>query len=193
MHVVVEALSRARLPAARLTLFGFTTEPLPYFWQLCRAAHAIEHLRFRAYGAFDPAELPVLLSDVDAVIVAALELETYSIVAHEAIALGVPVIASRIGALPEVIRHDENGLLFEPGSASELATILQSLDADRDRLRKLHAGIRRSDWVSVEERTSSLEAVLEAVVAASGSVPGADSGIRELLTVRDTLLVTPAP
>ena len=51
--------------------------------------------------------------DVDAVIIPSLVWETYSIVAREAMACGVPVIASRIGALPEAVRDGENGLLFD--------------------------------------------------------------------------------
>ena len=71
------------------------------------------------------------MADVDAVVVPSLVWETYSIVAREAMSLGIPVIASRIGALPEAIRDGENGLLFTPGSAQELAAILQMLDHDR--------------------------------------------------------------
>lgn len=39
----------------------------------------------------------------------------------EALASGTPVIASRIGSLPEIIKDGENGLLFEPGQAADLA------------------------------------------------------------------------
>jgi glycosyltransferase involved in cell wall biosynthesis len=40
----------------------------------------------------------------------------------EAFASGVPVIASRLGAIPELVREGETGLLFEPGDAADLAT-----------------------------------------------------------------------
>jgi glycosyltransferase involved in cell wall biosynthesis len=39
----------------------------------------------------------------------------------EAFASGVPVIASRLGALPELVRDGETGLLFAPGDAADLA------------------------------------------------------------------------
>jgi glycosyltransferase involved in cell wall biosynthesis len=39
----------------------------------------------------------------------------------EAFACGLPVIASRLGALAELVRHEVTGLLFEPGSADDLA------------------------------------------------------------------------
>jgi glycosyltransferase involved in cell wall biosynthesis len=105
------------------------------------------------------------LADVDAVVVPSLVWETYSIVAREAMSLGIPVIASRIGALPEAIRHGDNGLLFTPGSAQELARILRDLAYEPGLLDQLRGRIRRSDWISVAERTRRLEEVLGEVIA----------------------------
>ena len=45
----------------------------------------------------------------------------------EAFAAGVPVIASDLGGLSEVVRDGENGLLFEAGSASALAGAIRRL------------------------------------------------------------------
>jgi glycosyltransferase involved in cell wall biosynthesis len=162
-HVIVEALRLARLPAARLTLFGGLVQP--YFRELRESADEVAHLEFLAFGGFTPTELPVLLADVDAVVVPSLVWETYSIVAREAMSLGIPVIASRIGALPEAIRDHDNGLLFTPGSAQELARILRTLSYEPRRLAQLRRRIRRGDWISVAERTRRLERVLQDVIA----------------------------
>ena len=91
--------------------------------------------------------------------------ETYSIVIREAFACSIPVIASRIGALPEGIRDGENGLLFEPGSTVGLAAILRMLDGDRSRLDALRNGIRETDWITPRERTDQLRTLLSDVVA----------------------------
>jgi glycosyltransferase involved in cell wall biosynthesis len=190
-HVIVEALRLARLPAARLSVFG---QPIqPYFRHLAENAAAIPGLEYCAYGAFDPVELPLLLADVDAVVVPSLVWETYSIVAHEAMACGVPVIASRFGALPEVVRHGENGLLFEPGSAYQLAINLQILNDNRELANTLRAGIRRSDWISVEERTTKLGSVLTSLAAARGATAEVSPELQELSVLRDALLEAPIP
>ena len=42
----------------------------------------------------------------------------------EAYACGLPVIASRVGALAELVEHGRTGLLFDPGSAESLARTL---------------------------------------------------------------------
>ncbi|GAB4185795.1 MAG: hypothetical protein Kow00108_23220 [Calditrichia bacterium] len=45
----------------------------------------------------------------------------------EMMSLGLPVIATKVGGIPEAIRHGENGLLFEPGDAKELAKLIDQL------------------------------------------------------------------
>jgi glycosyltransferase involved in cell wall biosynthesis len=185
-HIVLEALRLAKLPSARLTLFGAVNHP--YFGELLLSADAIENLGFRSFGIFDPSDLPMLLADVDVVIIPSLVWESYSIAAREAMACGIPVIASRLGALPEAVEHGRNGLLFEPGSAAELAGLLQMLDGDRDRLAALGTGIRRSDWISVGQRTTQLLAVLEQAIAVRESKAGAASGEEGLLVVREAFL-----
>lgn len=53
--------------------------------------------------------------------------ELQSIVAMEAMATGLPVLGARAVALPELIRNQENGFLFRPGNATELARQLVKL------------------------------------------------------------------
>jgi glycosyltransferase involved in cell wall biosynthesis len=188
-QLVLEALRLADLPRARLSLFGEAYPP--YYRGLEGLADGLEKVDFRAYGTFEPVELPFLLEDVDVVVIPSLVWETYSIVAREAMACGISVIASRLGALPEAVRHGQNGLLFEPGSALDLATVLQMVDGDRNLLGMLRAGIRRSDWISVPERIARLQAVLDEVVSA-GKADGEPPELDELLILRNGFLETSA-
>jgi glycosyltransferase involved in cell wall biosynthesis len=84
-----------------------------------------------------------------------------------ALALGLPVVATRVGALPEVITDGENGLLVSPESPTELASAIVRALADRSLRERLAAGGRRSAeryrWPSIAERT---EALFESVATA---------------------------
>jgi glycosyltransferase involved in cell wall biosynthesis len=51
-------------------------------------------------------------------------------VVFEAGAMARPVIASDIGGVPELIHDDDNGLLFSPGDAAQLAEMMLRLFAD---------------------------------------------------------------
>jgi glycosyltransferase involved in cell wall biosynthesis len=160
-RVVAEALRLAAIPA-RYTVFGPPLEPLA--GELEEVARRAPHLELSLFGQFSPAQLPTLLADVDAVVVSSTVPETFSIVAREAFACGVPVIASDIGALPEAIRPEENGWLVTPGDAGGLAALLQELAADRTRLERAAAGIRPDDVTSLAARTDRLEALLRRAI-----------------------------
>jgi len=45
----------------------------------------------------------------------------------EAMASGLPVIATNVGGIPEIVRHGENGLLIEPNNSFELAECINYL------------------------------------------------------------------
>lgn len=60
----------------------------------------------------------------------------------EAYACGLPVIASRVGALAELVEHGRTGLLFEPGSAGELAQALEWARAHPGEMRRMGAEAR---------------------------------------------------
>lgn len=92
--------------------------------------------RIALRGPYQPADLPGLLARLDVVVVPSL-VESYCFTAREALAAGLPVLASRVGGLPEAVRHGENGLLFDPLAPGELAACLQSLADDPSRLARL--------------------------------------------------------
>jgi glycosyltransferase involved in cell wall biosynthesis len=64
------------------------------------------------------------------------------VVVLEALALGVPVIASRIGGLPALVRDGETGFLVEPGDTSEIATHLRRLASNPEELERLRRSAR---------------------------------------------------
>jgi glycosyltransferase involved in cell wall biosynthesis len=60
----------------------------------------------------------------------------------EAYGSGLPVIASRLGALPEIVIDGETGLLFEPGSVSDLARKLQWATEHPEEMARMGASAR---------------------------------------------------
>lgn len=68
--------------------------------------------------------------------------EPFGLVAVEAMGHGLPVIAARTGGLPEVVEDGVTGLLFQPGSAADLAAKMKRLWDDPDLCRALGAAAR---------------------------------------------------
>lgn len=60
----------------------------------------------------------------------------------EAFACGLPVIASRLGALAELIDDGRTGLLFEPGNAADLADRIRWTESNPAELRRMGAAAR---------------------------------------------------
>lgn len=82
-----------------------------------------------------PEEARRLVADARAVLVPSLWYEAFPRVVVEAYASGVPVVASRIGALPEVVEEGVTGLLAEPGDPASWTTALERLREDEVGLR----------------------------------------------------------
>jgi glycosyltransferase involved in cell wall biosynthesis len=68
--------------------------------------------------------------------------ETFGRTMIEAFACGTPVVASRLGAMAEVIDDGRTGLQFNPGDASDLAQKIIELTTAPDRLSSLRARVR---------------------------------------------------
>jgi glycosyltransferase involved in cell wall biosynthesis len=63
-------------------------------------------------------------------VIASLRTEASPIVLREAFASGRPVIATKVGDIPEIVRDRENGLLIEPGNPQALASAILEFISD---------------------------------------------------------------
>jgi glycosyltransferase involved in cell wall biosynthesis len=69
-------------------------------------------------------DTPDVYAACDMIVIASLHTEASPIVLREAFASGRPVIATKVGDIPEIVRHRENGLLIEPGDTQALAAAI---------------------------------------------------------------------
>ncbi|MDB5051465.1 MAG: putative group 1 glycosyl transferase, partial [Fibrobacteres bacterium] len=96
--------------------------------------------RMRYAGKYGPDDLSRILSGLDVVIVCSIT-ENYPLVVREALSAGVPVLASRVGGIPEIIEDGVTGLLFEPERPGELTACIQSLVDNPGRVAAFKAAI----------------------------------------------------
>jgi colanic acid/amylovoran biosynthesis glycosyltransferase len=100
--------------------------------------------RVRFHGALPEPAVTDLLDRADLFVLPSVitpegNMEGLPVVLMEALAAGVPVVASRVSAVPELIRDGETGLLVEPASPADLRRAITQLLADPQ------AACRRSD------------------------------------------------
>jgi glycosyltransferase involved in cell wall biosynthesis len=184
LQVLLEALEKAALPAVDLAAFGTVGDPA-WAREIYRRAEAIPGLRFRAYGEYGPDELPLLLADVDAVVTPSQWPETYCLVAYEALARGIPVLASRFGALPDAIDEGANGFSFR--DAGELAGILCRLATDQALVGRLRAGARDTRVFSQGEHVAAIRDIYDEALSSAREKRPSPSDLDEIAALESTL------
>jgi glycosyltransferase involved in cell wall biosynthesis len=132
--VLLDALAREGLERVELDLVG--SGPLE---QALRAQ--AERLgigdRVRFCGTRSEREVAALLDAADVFVLASVvaangQMDGIPVALMEALAAGMPVIASRLSGIPELVRDGETGLLVEPGDPEALADAFRNLLADPD-------------------------------------------------------------
>ena len=68
--------------------------------------------------------------------------EPFGLSMIESLAKGTPVIASRTGAMEEIIRQNVTGLLYSPGKAAELASVIEQLIAQPELVLRMRSAAR---------------------------------------------------
>jgi glycosyltransferase involved in cell wall biosynthesis len=145
-HVLVEAARELvrRYPAVQILLAGEVAfeQDRPYREALEASVdrHGLRgNVRFLGFRD----DLPDLIGRATVVAHPATDEETLGLVPLEAMAAGRPVVASRIGGIPEVVADGVSGILVAPGNVPELvAAVSTLLDSPEMRERMGSAGRR---------------------------------------------------
>jgi glycosyltransferase involved in cell wall biosynthesis len=138
VHVLVQAFNELPLQAG-LTIYGSEAVFPDYAAKLGTLARH-PHIRFA--GALDYRHVGAALRQLDCLVVPSLWYENSPLVIQEAYGAGVPVVASRLGALVEKVRDGETGWLFKPGDAGDLAQVLRGLMDHPEQLAAARTRIR---------------------------------------------------
>ncbi|MBI1728008.1 MAG: glycosyltransferase [Candidatus Rokubacteria bacterium] len=119
------ATVHARHPAARLLLVGDGIRR-PWVEGLAKDRGLGEAVVFTGFRA----DVPKLLRAMDCFVLASTRTEGVPQSLLQAFAAGVPVVASAIGGIPEVVKDGETGILVPPGDAAALAHAIESVLSD---------------------------------------------------------------
>ena len=123
--VLVEAahLVLQKRPDARFVIVGQGTGILK---RGINVRHAIDQARlaYKIIMAGYRWDTPDVYAACDMIVIASLRTEASPIVLREAFASGRPVIATKVGDIPEIIENRQNGLLIQPGDSQALAAAI---------------------------------------------------------------------
>jgi glycosyltransferase involved in cell wall biosynthesis len=133
LHVLFEAARRLPQDRVEVLVFGDPGTFPHYTRELNKTAPP----SIKWMGPFDESRAASVFASMDVLVVPSLWPENSPLVIHEAFQAGVPVVAARIGGIPELVADGVSGFLYSPDTASELAARLSLLIEDRSRLTQL--------------------------------------------------------
>jgi glycosyltransferase involved in cell wall biosynthesis len=168
LHVLLEAwrLVKARLPEAELLLAG-SGRLWKYVDAIPGVRDVVERVEAEAgkglvqiVGEKKRSEMPKFWGSVNLAVVPSLY-ESFGMVALEALACGVPVVATDAGGLPDIIVDGECGVLVPAGSAPRLADALLGLLSNEPLRHRMAERARlRAEEFSSGRRAASLLALV---------------------------------
>jgi glycosyltransferase involved in cell wall biosynthesis len=135
-HVLVEAvrLLSPDLPL-KVRIYG-AQHQFPEYAKTVRDLAGSDR-RIEFCGTFSNSKIGEVLFELDVLVVPSLWYENSPLVVHSAQAAKVPVVATNVGGMNELITNGENGFLFDREDARGLSSIIQLLCNDASLLERL--------------------------------------------------------
>jgi len=139
VHILAQAFQGIPPESATLRIYG---DPATFPDYAREVESLLTGPNARLIGRVESERVKTVLADADLLVVPSVWYENSPMVIQEAAALGVPVLAANLGALPEKVQEGVNGCLFRAGDAADLRARLQQLIARPEQLAKLRQGIQ---------------------------------------------------
>jgi len=146
-HILLEAFRQIEATNVNLKLYG-NFPNTEYARNLRQIAKGDERIDFM--GNYERTELTEVLAGIDILVMPSIWYETYGLSILEAFANKVPVIATDIGGIPEIVNDRHNGLLFKRGDVLDLREKMESVMNEPGLIRKFKENIPRVRCVNKE-------------------------------------------
>lgn len=163
LDLIIEALVSSKATTNQrvsLDIWGNELEAPDYVQKLKRRAEA--HSAIRWNGRYAGDKVWEVLSNIDVLVVPSRHYENSPTVILEAYAMGIPVIATDLGGMAELVEHEKSGLRFRLNDADDLRRQIERLLDEPDLLDRLRAGIPRVK--TIDEEMQEIVALYEEVL-----------------------------
>lgn len=170
LGVLLRAAAALRTPGAHVLIVGDGPQRAALERAVSRRGLAD---RVSLVGAVPHDDVPAVLAHADVVVLPSLSEELGSVLL-EVMQAGRPVVASRVGGIPEAVADGVTGLLVPPGDPAALAGAVDRLLADRPAAAAMGRAARERagayDWSQLARRVLDVyHGVLDEAAAASGT------------------------
>lgn len=158
VDILIDAISKLRsiLPNMKLHIVGRGSKEAEL--RLLAKNNQVQDMVI-FHGQASPEIVPLYYKAADFCVFPSIR-DSFGLTLLEALASGLPVIASKRGGTPEVITHGEDGLLFEPDDENALPNAILSLSQNTELRKKLSVNATKTSvkysWEKIGEKYLSL-------------------------------------
>lgn len=151
-----------RFPAIHLNIIGDGSEK-EYFKKIVEQLNLVNNISF--IGQASNKKLQNYYKNSTILVVPSICSESFGLVGPEAMSVGRPVIASRVGGIPEWLDDGKTGYLVEPGNPEQIAEKVIKLLSDRKLMELMGKNARKkAEQFSIEKHVDKLEKIYKKVI-----------------------------
>jgi len=157
-QTLIQAFKQIPGKILRLHIFGGGKDE-KYFKDLAKGDE-----RIKFYGQIENKKLKKVYDSMNLLVVPSLCFDNFPVVILESFISRIPVIASNIGGIPEMVKEGYNGWLFEPGNVEQLKKLIERAIKNKKKLREI--GRNGYKWVKTLDyrtRIKELEEIYKGV------------------------------
>ena len=153
-----------------INIHGRPKDPV-YFSEVKKLSKRLLGNRAAFHGSYrSDTDLKAILAEMHLLVFPSLWEENSPLVVREALIHGVPVIASQIGGVSEVIKDGVNGFLFNPYEAGDLSAKISAIMGNPQILESVTEGARNTTVESMEEHAMKICDLYQHALATRGEV-----------------------
>jgi glycosyltransferase involved in cell wall biosynthesis len=166
-HVLIEAFNKLERDNCELRIYGRLHAYTGFEYYLPHLKKIAKNKNIRFMGEFQHSDITGIFNEIDVLVVPSIWYENSPLVIHEAFLSQTPVIASRIGGIPELVTDNVSGFLFEPGDVNDLVQRMRCLVDNRSISEKLIQGA--PDIKDISENAKEVLEIYESLLARRAS------------------------
>ena len=185
-HVLIKAFNKVKNNKAVLKIYGkapVNNFIFNYYNRIRRMAGNNENIKF--VGTFDNKDVAKIFEEIDVLIFSSVWDENSPLVLHEAILTKTPVLASEVGGVRELIKHDQNGFLFCAGDDNGLSLLIKKVIKNPEIIENL-----KKDVISIKDMQFHCKEI-EAIYAKNSKkrVDLKNLKLQSMTTVRFSIII----
>lgn len=163
LHILIEAFNKINETDTQLRIYGRLYSYIGFEYYLRSLKKMIKNKNIKLMGEFNNAKIAEIFQEIDVLVVPSIWDENSPLVIQESFLYKTPVIASRIGGIPELICNDISGLLFTPGDKEELQRKMEYVINNSQVIDKLKDKLSRVK--SIEDNAREMEEIYRKLIA----------------------------